>query len=101
MRWVRSAALVGMVVMAAAIVWGITAGGIVDDFSTVWAIPWGRVGLVDLFVGLALVIAIVIWRERDPRRWIPWTIGIVVLGNLATAAYVLWALRDPRGERAP
>ena len=93
--------MVGIVVMAAAIVWGIAAGGIVDDFAAVWAIPWGRVGLVDLFVGLGLVIAVVVWRERDPRRWVPWVLAVVVLGNLATAAYLLWALRDPVVRRAP
>lgn len=101
MRWVRGAALLGITAMAAAITAGVVAGGILEDFSAVWAIPWGRVGLVDLFVGLGVAIVLVVWRERDPRRWVPWTIGILALGNLATAAYVLWALRGPRGGRAP
>lgn len=87
--------------MAAYIGIGIAAGGIASDFAAVWAIPWGRVGLVDLFVGLALAVAIVIWREREPRRWLPWVVAIVVLGNLATAAYVLWVLRDPARSSTP
>lgn len=90
-----------MVVMVVAIASGFAAGGIVEDFGAVWAIPWGRVGLVDLFVGLGLVTAVIVWRERDPRRWVPWVLGVVVLGNLTTAAYLLWALRDPDARRAP
>lgn len=85
-----------MAAMAAAIVYGLASGGFAEDGRAIWALPWGRVTLVDLFVGFFLVGAVIVWRERHPRRWIPWLLALLVLGNLVTAVYLVWALRgDP------
>lgn len=86
--------------MALAIAYGIASGGFVEDGRAIWALPWGRVTLVDLFVGFGLVGAVIVWRERTPKRWLPWLAALLVLGNLVTAAYLVWALRDPERSRA-
>ena len=81
--------------MAVAIAYGVVSGGFGEDFAAVWALPWGKVSLVDLFVGLGLVAVVIIWRERSPKRWLPWVVALLFLGNLATGAYLVWTLRDP------
>lgn len=86
--------------MALAIAYGIASGGFAEDGRTIWSLPWGKVTLVDLFVGFGVVGAVIVWRERRPRRWLPWLVALLFLGNLVTAAYLLWALRDPERSSA-
>lgn len=102
MQTIRIAAILAALAMIAAIVYGITSGGFAEDAAALWALPWGRVTLIDLFAGFVVVGAIIVVRERQPVRWIPWLLALLVLGNLVTAAYVLYALgRHPRDEVAP
>lgn len=101
MSVVRLSGWIGIVAMAGAIVYGVVSGGFGEDFAAVWALPWGKVSLVDLFVGLFLVAVVIIWRERQVRRWLPWVVALLVLGNLTTGAYLIWALRDPVRRDAP
>lgn len=102
MQTIRIAAVLAAVAMVAVIAYGIASGGFTDDAAALWALPWGRVTLVDLAAGFVVVGAIIVVRERDPFRWLPWLVGLLVLGNLVTALYVLYALgRHPRGEVAP
>jgi hypothetical protein len=76
--------------MAITIVYGIAAGSFGDEGSTILDLAWGRVTLIDLYVGLALFGGWVLWRERS-RRAVPWLISFVFLGNLATALYAFVA----------
>ena len=61
---------------------------------------WGVTTLVDLYVGLVLAGAWIVWRERGrPAAW-AWVAALALLGNLGLAVYVLIAAlrsRDLRG----
>lgn len=60
--------------------------------------PWTWVTIVDLYVGFLVAGGLIVAREREPVRWLPWLVGIVVLGNLVTAAYaVRWLASTARG----
>ena len=54
-----------------------------------WALTWGRVALVDLYVGLAVFGAWVAWRERSPGLVATWWVALIVLGNLAATVYLV------------
>lgn len=101
MRTIRIAALVAGVAMVAVIAVALVTGDLAAEGRVIWGLPWGRVSLVDIYAGLVIVGAVIVVRERRPVRWVPWLVALVVLGNLATAAYVLVALRgaisDDRG----
>lgn len=58
--------------------------------------PWGLLALVDIYVGLALFSAWVIWREPSPLAAAAWVVIFLVAGNLGTCVYVLRALRQAR-----
>jgi hypothetical protein len=60
--------------------------------------PWGWVTLLDVYLGFLVFAGYLCAREGRARRALPWLLAIAVLGNLATAAYVLWALWQGRGE---
>ena len=92
MSVIRIVSAILTIAMAATIAYGFASGDFGDEGSTILDLAWGRVTLIDLYVGLALFAAWV-WLREGPRRAIPWLIGFVVLGNLASALYALIAAR--------
>jgi hypothetical protein len=88
---VRTLSLLGAVTMMVAIVLGFLAGGFVDEGSAIWALFWGKVTLIDLYVGLVFFGLWVLVRERRPLVVALWWAGLVVLGNLAAALYLVFA----------
>ncbi len=81
-----------VLVMFGAIVYGFASGGFGDDGSAIWALPWGRVALIDLYLGLAVFAAWVAVRETSRLRIILWWVALVVLGNFAAGIYLVRAL---------
>ena len=80
---------IGVVVMVAALVYGFSAGEFGAEGSQILDLAWGRVTLIDLYTGLFLIGAWIVWRERSLARALPWLVGMVFLGALAAAAYVV------------
>lgn len=78
----------GVVVMASAIIFGPLTGDFSGEGSEIAALAWGKVTLIDLYVGLAFFGAWVALRERRAVVVVFWWMGLVVLGNLAAAVYL-------------
>lgn len=91
MKPIRIVAWVVVGVMVLAIGYGLTAGGFGDDFSTVWSLEWGRVSLIDLYAGLAIFGAWVVYREKTLGPAVLWSIALLTLGNLAAGVYLVQA----------
>jgi ABC-type glycerol-3-phosphate transport system permease component len=89
MRTVRTLAVVAAIIMAAVIGYGFVSGNFAGEGSVIWALAWGKVALVDLYVGLAVFGAWVAWRERSPAVVATWWVALIVLGNLAAAVYLV------------
>lgn len=77
--------------MAGAITFGLAEGGFGDEASAIWALPWGKVSLIDLYVGLAMFGGWIAYRERSFGRTIIWWGILAVLGNLAAGMYLVQA----------
>lgn len=75
------------IAMMGAIAWAFGAGQFFKEFAEVWAIPWGRIGLLDLGLGFLLMITLFFAFERSLIAPILWTIALLLLGNAAAA---LW-----------
>jgi len=86
----RILSILGVVTMAFIIVVGLLSGGFGDEGSTIWALWWGKVTLIDLYVGLVFFGAWLFTRERRPLAVALWWLGLVVLGNLAAALYLVF-----------
>lgn len=84
----RILSVVGVVAMASAILFGIASGDFSGEGSEIVALAWGKVTLVDLYVGLAFFGAWVALREKRAVPVAAWCIGLIVLGNLAAAVYL-------------
>jgi hypothetical protein len=99
LRPVRILAALGAVAMVAVIGHAFVTGDFFGEGKWLFAHPWGRVSLVDLYVGFAIVGCWIAARERTILRTVPWILALVFLGSLATCAYVLIAVRQ--GMREP
>ncbi len=78
--------------MSAAIIYGLVSGGFGEDASAIWARPWGKVSLIDLYSGLVIFGAWVALRETSWFRTGLWWIALATLGNLAAGLYLVRAL---------
>lgn len=61
--------------------------------DVITSVLWGRIMLADLYTGLALFACLVGMRERSIAKGVGWFAVFAVLGNIGTAAYLLWQLR--------
>lgn len=87
MRTIRVAAGTLTVAMAVTIATGIAAGDFGDQGRAIVDLAWGRVTLIDLYVGLAIFAGWILIREKAGTA-LPWLVALVFLGNLAAAFYV-------------
>ena len=85
---IRVLSIAGVLVMAVAIGAAYSTGDFFGEGSAIWAFPWGKVTLIDLYVGLVFFGAWTAYREEDWRLKAVWLIGLVVLGNLIAAIYL-------------
>ena len=75
------------VIMFAAIVVAMNTGDFGSEGSWILDNPWGRMSLIDIYVGIALFAGWVFLRERSPWVAVLWIPAFVVLGNAGTALY--------------
>lgn len=86
--------VIATALMIAAIGVAMVSGSFVEEGRMLLASPWGRLTLIDLYIGLLLFSVYVIWRERSAGSSALWIAAFLVLGNLATAAYLVRAAFD-------
>jgi hypothetical protein len=74
-------------VVFVAIVVAMTTGDFSGEGSWILDNPWGRMSLIDIYVGIALFAGWVFPREGSPWVAILWLPAFVILGNAGTALY--------------
>jgi len=88
----------GALAMAAILVYGFVVGDFAVEGRRLLAMPWGRVSLVDLYVGFILFACWILFREGLIPRSALWIAGVMILGSLTICVYVLATLRSSRGN---
>ena len=87
MLGIRITTVLLTIVMFAAIGISALSGGFSDEGSQILDLAWGRMTLIDLYVGVALMWGWVLLREE--RLWVAlaWLPVFIVLGHGGTALY--------------
>jgi len=86
----------GALAMVAVLAYGFVVGDFAGEGSRLLAMPWGRVSLVDLYVGFVLFSCWILFRDGLTARSAVWIVGVMILGSLAICLYVFVALRSSR-----
>ena len=87
MTGIRIYTLLLTVVMFVAIAVATATGDFGDEGAWILDNPWGRMTLIDLYVGVALIAGWVFLRERNPWSLVVWVPLFFVLGHAGTALY--------------
>jgi hypothetical protein len=88
MTVVRILGLAVSAAMLVAILFGLAQGDLAAEGSQIWGMPWGRVSLVDLYLGLAIFGVWVGVREGSVAAKAAWWASLLLLGNLAAGIYL-------------
>ena len=88
-------AQLGLIIWSAA-----TGGSVVSALLAMGSMPWGLTTLTDLGLGLTVIGLWITLLERSAWRALPWWVGLLLLGNLATALYVAWRCATHRSLSA-
>lgn len=100
MTTIRILGLAVSAAMVVSIVFGFLEGDFSTEASQLWGLAWGRVTLVDLYLGLAIFAAWVGFRESSAISTVIWWALLIVLGNLAAGIYLTVAAFRARDVRA-
>lgn len=98
MKIAKVIALMGLLAMTGALIYGFTVGDFNEEGSRLLAMPWGIVSLVDLYTGFVLFSCWVVFRERSVVRSVIWVIFIMVLGFFTASLYTFLALQSCQGD---
>ena len=99
MTAVRVLAVIVVVGMTAAIIFGFTSGDLGEEGSEILGLAWGKVTLIDLYLGFAMFGAWIALRESKWSRVLAWWIALVFLGNLTAGVYLAYAAFTSRDVR--
>ena len=91
MTTIRILAWFVVAAMIAAIAYGFAAGSFSEEGSSILGLAWGKVTLIDLYLGFAMFGAWIAFRERDIPRVAGWWVALAVLGNLTAGIYLAMA----------
>lgn len=97
-RIVPALAIVGGGLLAASIGHALVAGELRAEGAVLTDLLWGRVLLVDVYVGFALFAAWIGWREGPGLAAAAWIAALLVIGNVVACLYLLLAWLRARGN---
>ena len=98
MKIAKILAVVGLLAMAAVLIYGFTTGNFSVDGGKIIQNPWGIVSLVDLYTGFFLFSGWIIFREGVSLRSLVWVVLMMVLGFFTASLYALIALYQSEGD---
>jgi hypothetical protein len=98
MKLAKLISILGILAMTAVLVNGFTRGDFFGEGSQLFAMPWGIVSLVDLYVGFALFSGWIIYREKSLPIAIVWTVAMMTLGFFAGSLYAFVTLQSSGGD---
>ena len=98
MKIAKAVALLGMVVMIGAFIYGFAAGDILGDARSVLGVPWGQVAMIDLSVGFLLFDAWIVYREPVWWQALIWVLLVSTMGFFVASLYVFVKLQQSDGD---
>ena len=92
MKTAKVFAVTGTLIMFLTLLYGFIAGDFFEEGSILFSMAWGKVSLIDVYIGFFLFSAWVLYREEKWMTALMWILLIMVLGNFITCLYATIAL---------
>lgn len=92
MKTAKILALAGTIIMFFTLMYGFIFGEFFKEGSTLMSIAWGKVSLIDVYIGFFLFSGWVLFREQKRVNAVIWILLFMILGNFATCLYATIAL---------
>lgn len=75
-------------IMMAFVAWAFGAGHFWKECVQIWALPWGRVALIDFSLGILCMITIIFAFERNLLAALGWSVALILVGNAIAALWL-------------
>lgn len=92
MKTAKAFAVTGTLIMFLTLIYGFFMGDFFKEGSILFSMAWGKVSLIDVYIGFFLFSAWVLYREKKWTTTAMWILSIMVLGNFITCLYATIAL---------
>lgn len=91
MAFIRTILVALGLVLIVACIWAFGAGHFLSEFSQISALPWGKVSLIDLYLGFVIFAVIFFYMEKLPIALVL-TLLMMTLGNWVPAFWLAYRL---------
>lgn len=92
MKIAKIFSVTGTFLMFFTLAYGFVAGDFFKEGSILFSMTWGKVSLIDVYIGFFLFSGWVLYREEKLTTALLWIISIMILGNFITCFYATIAL---------
>lgn len=92
MKVAKVLAIAGTLIMFFTLANGFITGDFLKEGGILFSMAWGKVSLIDVYIGFFLFSAWVLYREEKWIIALLWIISIMILGNFVTCLYAAIAL---------
>jgi len=92
MRAVKISAILITIIMLLTLLYGFVYGDFFNEGSILLSLAWGKVSLIDVYIGFILFSGWVLYREERLSLAFLWIILILLLGNFIASLYVTLSL---------
>jgi predicted membrane protein len=92
MKIAKAYAVTGTLIMFLTLIYGFIIGDFFKEGSILFSLAWGKVSLIDVYIGFFLFSAWVLYREEKWMAAVLWILSIMILGNFITCLYATIAL---------
>jgi hypothetical protein len=98
MRTAKILAIGFTIVMFLTLLYGFIWGDFFKEGSILVSLAWGKVSLIDVYIGFFLFSGWVLYREEKTAISVMWIISIMIFGNFITSLYVTIMLFKSRDD---
>jgi uncharacterized membrane protein len=98
MKTAKFLALAGTIIMFFTLMYGFIFGEFFKEGNTLMSIAWGKVSLIDVYIGFFLFSYWVLFREQNKYIAVIWVVIFMILGNFATCLYATIALYKSKDD---
>ena len=88
MKAIKLLSISGTLIMFFTLLYGFIQGEFFNEGSVLMSMAWGKVSLIDVYIGFFLFSGWVLYREEKLLTALSWILFIMILGNFITCLYV-------------